>query len=308
MAHFRLLTRSDFDGLVCAVLLRHLELVDEIRFVHPKDMQDGRVPVTDHDISANLPWVPGVHLAFDRHLSEVRRHGGRSAPSLVIDTAASSTARVVYDHYGGVHAFPAAFDDMLSAVDKAAAGSFSIDDVLHPKGWELLSFLMDARTGLGRFRDFRISNYSLMRALIEQCLRLGIDELLDLEDVRERVELYFEHEADFQRQIRRCTVLHGDLALLDLRAEPLLHAGNRYMVFALFPECSASLHVFWGLNRANTVFAANRSVFNRRCAVSIGELMLRYRGGGNPSAGICQVENTAAKKVLGELIEELRST
>jgi len=302
----RLLTRSDFDGLACAVLLRHLGMVDEIRFVHPKDMQDGRVPVTPFDITANLPYVADVHLAFDNHVSEARRHGSPRA-NHILDPRAPSTARVLYHYYGGVHRFPATFDELLAAVDKSETGRFTIDDVLHPKGWELLSFLMDARTGLGRFRAFRISNYALMQALIEQCLHLDVDEVLELPDVRERVDLYFDHEERFQAQIRLRAELHGDVAVLDLRGEETIYAGNRYTVFALVPRCGVSLHVLWGRDRRNTVLAANRSVFNRRCRVSIGELMLRYGGGGHAGAGTCQVENDRADKVLGELIEQLRT-
>jgi nanoRNase/pAp phosphatase (c-di-AMP/oligoRNAs hydrolase) len=302
----RLITRSDFDGLVCAVLLKHLDLIDEILFVHPKDMQDGKIPVGARDITAKLPYVAGAHLAFDNHVSEARRQPVAQS-NHVIDALAPSTARVLYEHYGGFRRFPARFDAMLAAVDKSTTGAFSFDDVLHPKGWELLSFLMDARTGLGRFQAFRISNYALMHQLVGHCLRLEVDELLELEDVRERVELYFDHEQRFQAQIRLRAQMQGDVAVLDLRREETIYAGNRYTVFALLPQCSVSLHVLWGRDRCNTVFAANRSVFNRRCQASMGELMLRYGGGGHHGAGTCQVDNSRAAKVLGELIEQLRS-
>ena len=100
-SQFRLVTRSDFDGLVCGVLLKELDLIDEITFVHPKDMQDGKVAISARDITTNLPYVPGCHLAFDHHSSEIARNGGRRPANYVIDPEAFSAARVVWRHFGG---------------------------------------------------------------------------------------------------------------------------------------------------------------------------------------------------------------
>lgn len=301
---FRLVTRSDFDGLVCAVLLRHLELVDEIRFVHPKDVQDGKVEIGPRDITTNLPYVPSAHLVIDHHSSETVRNPG-SRPNHVIDPQAPSAARVVFEHFGGAQCFPSGWGEMMAAVDKGDAARFSIDEILRPKGWVLLNFLMDARTGLGRFRNFRISNYQLMMDLIDYCREHSIDEILALPDVRERVDLYFEQEPLFKAQLRRCTRLHGSLAVLDLRDEEVIHAGNRFMIYALFPDCDISMHVLWGVRHQNTVFAVGKSIVRRSSAVNVGELMLEYGGGGHEAAGTCQVENTRAHTVLAELIQRI---
>ncbi|KJR42986.1 exopolyphosphatase, partial [Candidatus Magnetoovum chiemensis] len=172
---YRLVTRSDMDGLVCAVLLKELELVNDFKFVHPKDMQDGIIDISSNDITTNLPYVEGVSLAFDHHLSETIRLEERK-PNHIIDPEAPSAARVVYNYYGGKERFKTISDDMMAAVDKADSAKFTMDDVLNPKGWELLSFIMDARTGLGRFRDFRISNYYLMMDLIEYCKHHTIEQ------------------------------------------------------------------------------------------------------------------------------------
>ena len=223
----RLVTRSDFDGLVCGMLLRELDLIDEIRFVHPKDMQDGIVPIAARDIVTNLPHVEGCHLAFDHHASEMSRKGERSYSNHVIDPSAASAARVVYDDHGGAAAFPRVRADLLAAVDQADSAQFTREEILDPKGWVLLNFLMDSRTGLGRFREFRIPNYDLMMQLIERCRDASIDEVLALPDVKERVELYAAQREDFVAQLRRCTVVHGRLALIDLRDEAVIHAGNR---------------------------------------------------------------------------------
>lgn len=302
---FRLVTRSDFDGLVCAVLLKHLDLIDDITFVHPKDMQDGKIAITDRDITTNLPYVEGVHLAFDHHLSETLRTGQHD--NHVIDPDAPSAARVVWRHYGGHDAFPLAWDEMMEAVDKGDSAQFDQEDVLHPTGWVLLNFLMDARTGLGRFREFRISNYNLMMDLIDYCKNHDIDQILALPDVRERVELYFEHEEQCKEQIRRCATVHDNLVVLDLRGEETIWAGNRFMIYALFPQCNISIHVLWGVKQQNTVFATGKSIFDRSSKTNVGELMLEYGGGGHQAAGTCQVDNDRAEQVLGELIARINA-
>jgi nanoRNase/pAp phosphatase (c-di-AMP/oligoRNAs hydrolase) len=302
---YRLVTRSDFDGLVCAVLLEELGLIDDILFVHPKDMQDGRVEITGRDITTNLPYVASAHLAFDHHSSETLRHTSHVG-NHVIEPDAPSAARVVWRHYGGAETFPRVGADLMRAVDQADSARYSLEEVLHPKGWTLLNFLMDARTGLGRFRDFRISNYQLMMALIGACRTLPIERILELPDVRERIDLYFEHEGRAVDQILGCATVHGNVVTLDLRDQDPIWATNRFMVYALFPQCNLSIHRMWGLRRQNTVFAIGKSIFDRSCATDVGELCLRYGGGGHVAAGTCQVEHGMADRVLGELIEAAR--
>ncbi|MGX4641872.1 exopolyphosphatase [Massilia sp. SYSU DXS3249] len=301
---FRLVTRSDFDGLVCAVLLKHLNLIDEILFVHPKDMQDGKIAISARDITTNLPYVAGAHLAFDHHLSETIRNTGLR-PNHVIDPQAPSAARVVWNHYAGERVFPLAWNDMMAAVDKADSARFSREEVLEPAGWNLLNFLMDARTGLGRFHDFRISNYQLMMALIEACRQHSIDQIMAMPDVRERTTLYFEHANRCKEQIRRCARVHRNLVVLDLREEQTIFAGNRFIIYALFPETNISIHVLWGLKNQNTVFATGKSILNRTSKTNIGSLMLEYGGGGHENAGTCQVSNEMAEDVLGALIHRI---
>lgn len=303
---YRLVTRSDFDGLVCAVLLKHLDMLGEILFVHPKDMQDGKIEIGPNDITTNLPYVAGAHLVFDHHLSETIRNAGVH-DNHVIDPAAPSAARVVYDYYGGAAAFPAQWSDMMVAVDKADAAQFTPDEILHPHGWVLLNYLMDSRTGLGRFRDFRISNYHLMMDLIDYCMNHNIEQIMQLPDIKERAEMYFEHEKKFTDQLLRCTRVHGKLVVLDLRQEETIFAGNRFMIYALFPGCNISIHVLWGVKQQNTVFATGKSIVNRSSKTNIGELMLQYGGGGHQNAGTCQIANDKAEAVLNELIARINA-
>jgi len=306
MEKYRLVTRSDFDGLVCAVLLKELDMIDDIKFVHPKDMQDEKIEISSRDITTNLPYVEGVHLAFDHHLSETIRVKSRK-DNHIIDSDAPSASRVVYDYFGGKKKFSGISDDMMAAVDKSDAALFSKEDILNPKGWELLSFIMDARTGLGRFHEFRVSNYQLMMELISYCKNHTIDDILKLPDVRERVDLYFAHQEKSKEQIRRCSTVYQNLVVLDLRNDDTIYAGNRFMIYAIYPECNISIHIMWGLKKQNTVFATGKSIFNRSSKTNIGELMLEYGGGGHANAGTCQIDNDKTDAALKELITRINA-
>jgi len=303
---FRLVTRSDFDGLVCAVLLKELDLLDEVKFVHPKDMQDGLIHITERDITTNLPYVPGAHLAFDHHLSETLRNPG-CHDNYIIDPQAPSAARVVYNYYGGRATFPNISDDMMEAVDKADSAQFTCEEIFDPKGWVLLNYLMDSRTGLGRFREFRVSNYILMMQLIGYCKQHTIEEILELPDVKERKDLYFQHVEKAREQITRCSTIYRNLVVLDLRNEETIYATNRFMIYALFPECNISIHVIWGLKKQNTVLAVGKSILDRSSRTNVGELMLGYGGGGHAAAGTCQIDNERADDVLKVLISRINA-
>lgn len=305
-AKFRLVTRSDFDGLVCAVLLNELDMIDEIKFVHPKDMQDGKVDITGRDITTNLPYVAAAHLAFDHHESETIRNTGER-PNHIISATAPSAARVVYEYYGGAKAFPNITVDMMDAVDKADSAQFNRDEILNPKDWVLLNYLMDSRTGLGRFRDFRVSNYQLMMDLIKYCRNHGIKDILQLPDVKERIEIYHAHADLAHDQLKRCATVHNNLVVLDLRAEETIWATNRFMIYALYPQCNISIHVMWGVQKQNTVFATGKSILDRGSKTDVGALMLEYGGGGHNAAGTCQVDNDKATDTLAALIKRINA-
>ncbi len=302
---YRLVTRSDMDGLVCGTLLKYLGIIDEITFVHPKDMQDGKVEITDNDITTNLPYVEGVYLAFDHHFSETLRN--EQMDNHIIEPDADSAADVVYKYYGGDEKFPAHFKPMMEAANKADAAKFSIDDILNPKGWDLLSFLMDSRTGLGRFRDFTISNYQLMMDLIDYCADHTIDDILELPDVKERVELYYKYEKEFKEQLKRCTTVHKNLIIIDYRHEDIIYPGNRFMVYAMYPEANISIHAVWGRDKQNVVYSTGKSIINKTSKTNVGELMLKHGGGGHEAAGGCQPSHEDAPRVLQDLIDQINA-
>lgn len=300
---FRLVTRSDMDGLVCGTLLKYLDIIDEITFVHPKDMQDGKIEITENDITTNLPYVDGVHLAFDHHFSETLRNAKQE--NHIIDADAPSAAEVVYQYYGASQKFPPRFTDLMDAANKADSASFSKEDILNPKDWDLLSFLMDSRTGLGRFREFTVSNYQLMMDLIDYCKDHDIKEILALPDVKERVDLYMKYEDEFEEQLKRCSTIHDNLIIIDYRTEDIIYPGNRFLIYALYPQTNISIHAVWGKDKQNVVFSTGKSIINKTSNTNVGELMLKHGGGGHKAAGGCQIDHDAAEAVLEELTKRI---
>lgn len=306
MSKYRVVTRSDLDGVVCASLLKEIELIDDIKFAHPKDLQDGTVEITDRDIITNLPYDPRAYLVLDHHASEVERNSASRPENLIVDPEAPSAAHVVYRHYGGAETFPNISTDLMAATNKIDSAQLSKEEILDPKGWILLGFIMDSRTGLGRFRDFRISNYQLMMDLVD-ILRTTpkVEDVLNHPDVAERVKMYREHSKLAQEQIKRLADIKGGLLTLDLRQEKEIYATNRFFLYAMYPECNISMHIMPGKQGVNTVFAVGKSVLNRSAKVDVGSLMLSYGGGGHKAVGTCQIDNDKADSVKAELVAKI---
>ena len=305
----RLVTRSDFDGLVCAVLLEEMGLVDDYLFVHPKDVQDGKVEVDKNDILTNIPFVPGCGLWFDHHSSEEERlqlkqdfkYEGESRP-------APSCARVIYDYYGGAAKFSKLDETgLMAAVDKSDAAQWETDDILNPTGWTLLSFVMDARTGLGRFRDYRISNLKLMRDMIGYCRNLAAEQILEKEDVQERVRRYFKQETDYEDMIGSFSKVDGNALVINLLTVFEIHSGNRFKEYVMYPEVNISVRVLWGRNKENVVFTVGHSIINRTSKTDVGSLMLKYGGGGHRAVGTCQVPIDNWQTALKEIVVQIKA-
>jgi len=301
----RLLTRSDFDGLICAVLLKEAGVMDEWVFVHPKDVQDGKVACGENDILANVPYAPGCGLWFDHHTSEDDRLG-----EIEFQGASKhypSCARVIWEYYGGHDKFPARFDEMLAYVDRCDSGDLKPGEVADPKGWILLSFIMDPRTGLGRYRDYRISNYQLMMRLVDLCRHESVDAILADPDVAERVARYFAQEEQFAAMLRARSTVVGKVLLIDLREQEEIYTGNRFTAYALFPECNVSVQVIWGKAKQNVVLTVGKSIFDRSNPTDIGRLMLSYGGGGHVNVGTCQVPEDQAARVIADVTAMLNA-
>lgn len=299
---FRLITRADFDGVVCGALFNKLEMVDDIVFTEPNDMQQGRVPVSDKDISANLPFVEGIHLCLDHHASEIERVGEKD--NLIIDADAPSAARVVYRHFGGKEAFPNISEDLLDTVDQADSAQYSEEDILAPEKWTLLNFIVDPRTGLEGISGFSIPHNALLYKLMTYCRHNPIEEILGLPDVVERVNAYQYQKEFSELQLVRCSTVHGNLVVADLREEDPIYTCNRFLIYALNPECNISMHLMPGTEEGTTTISVGKSILDRSSKTNIGSLLLEF-GGGHKVAGGCKVKNEDAEAVVGQLIERI---
>ena len=299
----RLITRSDFDGLACGALLLKAGIIDSWKFAHPKDIQDGLVEVNENDCLANVPFLEGCGLWFDHHSSEHERlqlEGQYKGESRMTP----SCARIIYEYYGGAEKFPG-FEEMMEAVDKMDSGNLTVEEVMEPKGWILIGFLMDPRTGLGRWRQFTISNYQLMEKLMEACGSMSTEEILALSDVRERIEVYNEQTQRFKEMVLAHTKTEGNVIITDLRGVDPIYTGNRFMIYSMYPEQNISAWIVSGRGGEGCSAAVGYSILNRSCQVNVGSLMLKYGGGGHKKVGTCQFSNETMGEKLPEMLKEL---
>jgi nanoRNase/pAp phosphatase (c-di-AMP/oligoRNAs hydrolase) len=300
----RLFTRSDFDGLACGALLSYLGLIDEWKFVHPKDIQDGLVEATDNDILANIPYIKGCKLWFDHHSSETERLG-KSAYFEGVSKHSPSCARVVYEYYGG-DAKLGKFAEMIHYVDKVDSGDLSKDEIEDPKGWVLLGFIMDPRTGFGRFRNFTISNYDLMTGLAKACAEKSIYEILELPDVKERLDFYYQQKDLFVEMVKNHAVVVDNIIKVDLRGVDTIYAGNRFLIYTLYPKQNISVWIVDGRNKSNVAITVGHSITNRTSNADVGSMLLYYGGGGHKQVGTCQVAYDDADKIIGEILNKIK--
>lgn len=298
----RLITRSDLDGLACAVLLRQVVSIDEVKFAHPKDVQDGKIPVDKNDIITNLPYVEGVGLWFDHHYSESLKHKMENFSGRL--EMAPSTARVVANYYG-VEKFKK-FDDLLIASDKVDSADLTKEEIEKPEGWILLAYIADSRSGLGYYHDFTISNYNLMMKLMDLLENKKIEEILEDKDVKERIKRFLSDQPKFEKLLKEKSWMDGPCVISDFRNNVEIHSGNRFLIYSLFPESNISVRIIDGKNKEFAVIALGHSILNRTSRVNIGRLMALYGGGGHIGAGTCQVAYKDVERVLKEIIDEIK--
>lgn len=299
-----LITRSDFDGLACAAILKEAGVIDSWTFVHPKDLQDGKIFVSGNDVLANVPYVEGCGLWFDHHSSEAERNSNIKFDGE--SRIAPSAAHIIYEYYGGEEKMPH-FKEMIKYLDKVDSGDLTVRDVLNPKEWILLGFIMDPRTGLGRFRNYTISNYALMDKLIEMCRKKNIDDILKDSDVAERISMYENQNNFFKIMIFEHTKIYGNVILTDLRGVSPIYTGNRFLIYAAYAGQNISIWVVDGKGRQNVSIAVGHSIINRTSQTNVGSLMLKYGGGGHKQVGTCQIPYGDCDSVLKELISAMNA-
>ncbi|MEE9496408.1 MAG: exopolyphosphatase [Desulfobacterales bacterium] len=306
----RLLTRSDFDGSVCTAILEELGLIDDILYVHPKDMQDNKIAVTPNDILANVPFVKGCGLWFDHHSSEHERlqlEGEFKGAS----KEAPSAAQVVYDYYkqNKAHADKLRkFEELIQIVGKADSAKFTKEDILHPNGWIMLAFIADPRTGLGYKHNFTISNFELMKQLPQLLRTKRVEEILSLPDFRERVKLYHEENKKYEQLITKSARTEGDAIVIDLRDCEVIPVGNRFLEYVLYPEQNISIRIANGKNKAFAMISVGNSIIKNTSRINVGSLTLKYGGGGHQRVGTCQIPYEDVDTVVAEMLDFINAS
>lgn len=295
----RVLTRGDLDGLTSSLLLTIAHEVSEIRFAHPKDVQDGKVKVDAEDIIVNLPYVKGCGMWFDHHVSEegklpgIGEFAGRFA-------VAPSAARVVYDHYPQHKKAFDRFTDLLEATDRLDSAQLTKQEVEAPTGWILLGLTLDPRTGLGpEFQKY-------FRWLVEYIKEVPLAKILEHKEVSKRTERVLREQEEFKGALAKAAKADGGVVITDFRGQKGVPVGNRFLVFTLFPDCHVEARIFNG-HAGQTVIAAGASIFNRTCRVNIGQLLGSYGGGGHKGAGTAQLAPEKAEKQLAEILATLKA-
>jgi nanoRNase/pAp phosphatase (c-di-AMP/oligoRNAs hydrolase) len=298
----RLVTRGDLDGLTSAVIITMKEPIDEIALVHPQDITDKRVRITKNDVLANLPYHPDAGMWFDHHLltesneKPPEHFAGRYA-------VAPSAARLVYDYY--LERDPndetlKAFAMLVHETDRLDSAQLDPSDVEDPRGYILLGYTIDSRSGLGTFNDY-------FKKLIEWLKSMPIDDVLAQPEVAARIERLRRDLDDFKLLLQRNSFTLNNVVITDLREIKQLPTGNRFLVYTLFPEQNVSLRVHWGPYHESVIAAVGHSIFNRTCNTSVGELMSRWGGGGHRGAGTCVLPLESAAEAIDEILFELQN-
>lgn len=298
----RLVTRADLDGLTSAVIVTMKEPIDEIVLIHPQDITDKKFDVRPDDILVNLPYHPNAGLWFDHHLltaSNERPPANYKGRHRI----APSAARLVYEYYlEKAPDDPALlrFAPLVEATDRLDAAQLTPEDVSNPQGYILLGFTIDGRTGLGLFESY-------FRKLVDWLKAMPIEEVVQQPEVRDRVERLRSDQIEFLQLLRRNSFQLNNVVVTDLREIDRLPAGNRFLIYTLFPESNVSLRVHWGPSHNSVVAAVGHSIFNRTCKTSVGELMSRFGGGGHRGAGTCILPIDKAADAIDEILYELQA-
>jgi nanoRNase/pAp phosphatase (c-di-AMP/oligoRNAs hydrolase) len=286
------------------MVLKEAGVIDSVLFVHPKDLQDGIFQAEATDVLCNVPFVPGCGMWFDHHISEVERVGWTPGVPGVSENA-PSCARLVYDYFGGEAKYPR-LKEVINAADKVDSGQLTLEDIKNPQGWVLIGFIADPRTGLGRFHEFRISNYNLMMEFLDHFRTMSLEEILAQPDVKERIDLYHQQTELFVDMVKKYSRIEGNVLITDLRGVNPIYTSNRFTVYSVFPEPNVSLWITDGKAKINVMISCGYSILNRTCTADIGALMLRYGGGGHKQVGTCQVSFDEANAIIADIVKGLK--
>lgn len=273
----RLVTRGDLDGLTCAVLISLNEKIDKILLTHPQELTEGKVRIESSDIIANLPYQSGCGMWFDHHLHTA----SRSTPDEDFKGSfgqAPSAARLVYEYYDGPKRWPQ-FEALVEQTDRLDSANLTLDDIIDPQGYIKLGFTIDGRSGLGPFDEYFISLVQLLRK------SPPLDEVLFHPEVARRCRRLEEEDIQLHAALKEHSRVEDNVVLTDFRSLERVPVGNRFLVFALFPQINVAARVQWGARREFAMLTLGHSILNRTCQTNVGALAARYGGGGHQGAG-----------------------
>ncbi|MBI4527210.1 MAG: exopolyphosphatase [Deltaproteobacteria bacterium] len=322
----RLVTRADFDGLVCGALLTAMEEIESYLFVEPKFMQDGVVEIRHGDVIANLPYHPNCSLWFDHHITNSDcwlRHIGFPAPGTPPSVVpgkggfrlAPSAARVVYEYYTTAEAETGTpgksnrrekltslkserMRVLLEETDKIDAGRLTPDDVLHPGGYVLISMTLDGK---------RLQDEPYWVKLIPLLRDAPLEKILAESEVQRRCQEIVDAQEKLKEILLSRAILKGNVIFVDLRGIKDIPEGNRFLLYTLFPAGNISLKIADDDQRPNTTaISVGYNIFNTTSNVNVGALLERFGGGGHRVVGSCRVPNDRVEDAIAEIFNAIK--
>lgn len=286
----RIITRPDFDGVVCAVLLKaaigdHLTIL----WGQPAEMQNGKIEVDSDDIIANLPFYGNCAIWFDHHISNEP-----PASYNGLYRVAPSAAGLVYEYYQNV--IDSRFQTLVEQADKIDDAQLNLDEILHPENYPyiLLSMTIYAK---------HASDLTYCDKVVELLSTLSIDEVLAEPEVKRRCEQVLAENTTYEKHLKNHTRIQGLVSITDFRELDPAPDGNRFLIYSLYPDTVVNMKIFH--ENSKTVVKLGHSILNRRCNVNVGNLLSRFGGGGHRGAGACRIEGPNAEPVLKKILDIL---
>lgn len=290
----KLITRPDFDGLICTIYLKKIFEIDSIEFVEPKFMQDGQIHVTSDDIIANLPYHPNCAYWFDHHISN-----DVPANYKGIFRVAPSAAGLIWEHYHETHPVLEKYEYLTKRTDVIDGALLSKHETVYPTGYVLISMTVNGSVE---------TEHDYWMHLIDRLEVLDEDEALKDPIIKARTDEFLFHENEFKDLLKKSTKLNKNIIVTDFRHVNEIKSNNRFLVYAMLPKGNVSVTIKNDSQRVNhTAISVGKSIFNRTCDVNIGDMLKQFGGGGHAGAGSTRVPNEEAEIVLEKIYKMLKS-
>ena len=291
--HVRIVTRPDFDGIVCATLIRASEPIDQpIKWAAPNDMQKGRVAITGDDIIANLPFHANCAMWFDHHYTN-----RIDQPFKGLYRIAPSAAGLVHEYYRD--RLTRDYSELITATDKIDSADLNLDEILNPENYPYIILSMTV------FSD-EPSEETYWNSLVAMLADQDVETILSQPEVHRRTQQVIQNNREYKTLLSRHTVMQGPVSITDFRDLDKMPDGNRFLVYSMFPESTVNVKIgFEDPNRARVVVKVGHSILNRNCRVNVGHLLSQFEGGGHRGAGACRFDLAKADDFIPKIVNAL---